>query len=68
MESQIGDHWSKMLKQVVLAMNSMKKRSLRQNQFKVMWGRESRHQDLLATINNLQKEELIWKNRFSLNF
>ena len=57
MESQIGDHWSKLLKQVVLAMNSCKKRSLGQTPFKVMWGRESRHQDLLSTINNLQTND-----------
>ena len=57
MESQIGDHWSKLLKQAVLAMNSIKKRSLRQTPFKVMWGRESRHQGLLSTINNLQTND-----------
>ena len=57
MESQIGDHWSKLLKQAVLAMNSCKKRSLGQTPFKVMWGRESPHQDLLSTINNLQTND-----------
>ena len=57
METQIGDHWSKLLKQVVLAMNSINKRSIRQTPFKVMWGRESRHQDLLSTINNLQTND-----------
>ena len=57
MESQIGDHWSKLLKQAVLAMNSCKKRSVGQTPFKVMWGRESRHQDIFSTINNLQTND-----------
>ena len=57
METQTGDHWSTLLKSAVIAMNSTKKRSLRQTPFKVMWGRESRHQDLLSTINNLQTND-----------
>ena len=35
-------------------MNSTKKRAHGQTAFKVMWGRESRHQDLLSVINNLE--------------
>ena len=35
-------------------MNSTFKRAHGQTPFKVMWGRESRHQDRLSTINNLQ--------------
>ena len=35
-------------------MNSTKKRAHGQSAFKVMWGRESRHQDLLSVINNLE--------------
>ena len=35
-------------------MNSTFKRAHGQTPFKVMWGRESRDQDLLSTINNLQ--------------
>ena len=57
METQTGDHWSTLLKSAVIAMNSTKKRSIRQTPFMFMWGRESRHQDLLSTINNLQTND-----------
>ena len=50
MEIQTGDHWSKLLKAAAITMNS----THGQTPFKVMWARESRHQDLLSTINNLQ--------------
>ena len=53
MEIQTGEHWSKLLKSATIAMNSTKKRSHGQTAFKVMWGRESRHEDLLSAINNL---------------
>ena len=35
-------------------MNSTKERSHGQTTFKVMWGRESRYQDLLSVLNNLE--------------
>ena len=35
-------------------MNSTKKRAHGQTAFKVMWGGELRHQDLLSVINNLE--------------
>ena len=54
MEIQTGDYWSKLLKAAAITMNSTFKRVHGQTPFKVMWGRESRHQDLLSTINNLQ--------------
>ena len=54
MEIETGDHWSKLLKSAAIAMNSTKKRSHGQTAFNVMWGRESRHQELLSVINNLQ--------------
>ena len=54
MEIETGDHWCKLLKSAVIAMNSTKKRAHGQTAFKVMWGRESRHQDLLSVINNLE--------------
>ena len=57
MELQTGDHWSKLLKSAAIAMNSTKKRSHGQTPFKVMWGRESRHQDLLSAINDLDLNE-----------
>ena len=57
MELQTGDHWSKLLKSVAIAMNSTKKRSHGQTPFKVMWGRESRHQDLLSAILDLDLNE-----------
>ena len=53
MEIQTGDHWSKLLKSATIAMNSTKKRSHGQTAFKVMWGRESRYEDLLSAINDL---------------
>ena len=37
-----------------ITMYSTIKRAYEQTAFKVMWGTESRHQDLLLTINNLQ--------------
>eukprot|EP00800_Vazella_pourtalesii_P018455 TRINITY_DN5931_c0_g1_i8.p1 TRINITY_DN5931_c0_g1~~TRINITY_DN5931_c0_g1_i8.p1 ORF type:complete len:151 (+),score=31.03 TRINITY_DN5931_c0_g1_i8:225-677(+) len=54
MEIETGDHWCKLLKSAVIAMNSTKKRAHGQSAFKVMWGRESRHQDLLSVMNNLE--------------
>ena len=54
MEIQTGAHWSKLLKSAVIAMNSTRKRSHGQTAFKVMLERESRPEDLLSTINNLQ--------------
>ena len=59
MEVQTGDHWSKLLKAAAITINSTFKRAHGQTPFKVMWGRESRHQDLLSIINNVQcnKEE-----------
>ena len=54
MEIETGDHWCKLLKSAVIAMNSTKKRAHGQTAFKVMWGRESRHQDLLSVINSLE--------------
>ena len=54
MEIQTGDHWTNLLKAAAITMNFTFKRAHGQTPFKVMWGRESRHQDLLSTINNLQ--------------
>ena len=54
MEAESGDHWSKLLKSAVLAINSTKKISYGQTAFKVMSGRQSRHEDLLSVINNLK--------------
>ena len=54
MDIQTRDHWSKLLKAAAITTNSTFKRGHGQTPFKVMWGRESRHQDLLSTINNLQ--------------
>ena len=53
MEHETGKHWSKLLKSAAIAMNSTKKRSHGKTAFKVMWGRESRHQDLLSAINDM---------------
>ena len=33
-------------------MNSSRKKSINQTPFKLMWGRESRYQDLLSHVNN----------------
>ena len=52
MEAESGDHWSRLLNSAGLAINSTKKRSQGQTAFKVMWGRQSRHEDLLSVINN----------------
>ena len=45
-EIQIKDHWTKLLKSAVIAMNSTRKKAHGQTAFKVMWGRELMHQDL----------------------
>ncbi|KAI6658301.1 hypothetical protein LOD99_15570 [Oopsacas minuta] len=53
MEVKIGNHWSQLLKLACLTMNSTKKKSHGQTPFNVMWGRESKHVDLLFTYPNL---------------
>ena len=54
MEVETGKHWSNLLKAAVLAMNSTKKREHGETAFRVMWGRQSRHEDLLAVANNFK--------------
>ncbi|KAI6648976.1 hypothetical protein LOD99_6859 [Oopsacas minuta] len=53
MELQTGNHWSQLLKLACLTMNSTKKKSHGQTPFNTMWGRESKHVDLLSTYPNL---------------
>ena len=55
MVRQTGKHWSDLLQPAVLAMNSSMKKSHNQTPFKLMWGRESRYQDLLSYMNSSQE-------------
>ena len=54
MATQTGDHWSVLLKSAVLCMNSTVKKSHSYTPFQVMWGRESRYEDLVPALNNIQ--------------
>ena len=54
LEVETGEHWSCLLKPELLAMHSTKKRAHGQTAFRVMWGRQSKHEDLLSVINNFK--------------
>ena len=54
MATQTGDHWCALLKSAVLCMNSTVKKSHSYTPFQVMWGRESRYEDLVPALNNIQ--------------
>ena len=61
MQLQSGTVWSGLLKSAVLCMNSTVKRSHGNTPFRVMWGRDSRHEDLVPVVNGLSvssKEDL----------
>ena len=49
---QTKKNWSELLKSAVLSMNSIKKKSHGYTPYKVKFGRESRYEDLLSTIND----------------
>ena len=53
MQLQSGTFWSELLKSAVLCINSTVKRSNGNTPFRVMWGRDSRHEDLVPVVNGL---------------
>ena len=53
MSLQTNKWWSALLKSALISMNSTKKKSHGYTPYRVMFGRESRYEDLLSTIDNL---------------
>ena len=45
---ETNKEWSELLKSAVIAMNSTRKKSHGYTAFRVMWGRESRYEELLS--------------------
>ena len=71
MATQTGDHWCVLLKSAVLCMNSTVKKSHSYTPFQVMWGRESRYEDLVPALDNIQvshEEDLNFNKLYILNF
>ena len=50
---QTGTVWTSLLKPAVLCMNSTQKKSHGTTPFRVMWGRDSRHADLVPVVNSV---------------
>ena len=53
MTFQTGKHWSSVLKPAVLCMNSTVKKSHSYTPFQVMWGRESKYENLVSSISKI---------------
>ena len=54
MTFQTGQHWSTLLKPAVLCMNSTFKKSHSSTPFQVMWGRESKYENLVSDISKIK--------------
>ena len=52
MHLESGKEWSELLKSAVLCMNSTYKKSHGTTPFRVMWGRDSRYEELVPSISN----------------
>ena len=53
MQIQSGNSWSQILKSSVVCLNSTMKKSYDTTPFRVIWGRDSRYQDLVPSLNNV---------------
>ena len=59
-QSNNSSSWSQLLKSAVLCMNSTWKKSHADIPFRVMWGRDSRYEDLIPAINkNISVSEMM---------